>query len=162
MPKIDVDAAPTRAGTLYPSPYDEPCRARVRKMLGDAAGLSQFGVNLLTLPAGAWSAQRHFHSHEDEFVYVLEGEVRLVTDQGSEQLKAGDAAGFKAGDPNGHCLKNLSNAPARILEIGSRLAADSATYPDIDLLAPADGKPATYTHKDGTPYLGIKRRGADD
>jgi uncharacterized cupin superfamily protein len=159
MPKIDIDAAPTLAGTLYPSPYDEPCRARVRKKLGDAAGLSQFGVNLLTLPPGAWSAQRHFHSQEDEFVYVLEGEVTLVTDQGSEQLKAGDAAGFRAGDPNGHCLKNLSGAPARVLEIGSRVTGDAAVYPDIDLLAPAGGKPAIYTHKDGTPYLDIKRRG---
>ncbi len=159
MSKIDRDAAKAVVGTLYPPPYDEPCRARVRQKLGDAAGLTQFGVNLLTLPPGAWSAQRHFHAQEDEFVYVLEGEVTLVTDAGSETLRAGDAAGFKAGDPNGHCLKNLSGAPARVLEIGSRVSGDSATYPDIDLLAPAGGKPAVYTHKDGTAYLDIKRRG---
>jgi uncharacterized cupin superfamily protein len=159
MPKIDLDAAPTLTGTLYPSPHDGPCRARVREKLGDAAGLTQFGVNLLTLPPGAWSAQRHFHSEEDEFVFVLEGEVTLVTDRGSETLRAGDAAGFKAGDPNGHCLKNLSSAAARVLEVGSRVPADAATYPDIDLLAPAFGLPAIYTHKDGTPYVDIKRRG---
>jgi uncharacterized cupin superfamily protein len=161
MPKIDLAAAPRVVGTLYPTPYDDPCRARVRQKLGDAAGLSQFGVNLLTLPPGAWSGQRHFHSHEDEFVIVLEGEVTLVTDQGSETLKAGDAAGFKAGDPNGHCLKNLSNAPAKVLEVGARVPGDSATYPGIELLAPAGGQPAIYTHKDGTPYVGIKRRGSD-
>jgi uncharacterized cupin superfamily protein len=159
MPKIDLDAVATVIGTLYPDPYDVPTRARVRQKLGDAAGLTQFGVNLLTLPPGVWSSQRHFHSQEDEFVYVLEGEVTLVTDQGSETLRAGDAAGFKAGDPNGHCLKNLSTAPARVLEVGSRVKGDSATYPDIDLLAPAGGKPAIFTRKNGTPYLDIKRRG---
>lgn len=161
MPKIDIDAAKTLVGTLYPPPYDVPCRARARRKLGDAAGLTQFGVNLLTLPPGAWSAQRHFHTQEDEFVYVLEGEVTLVTEQGSEVLSAGGAAGFKAGDPNGHCLKNLSSAPARVLEIGSRVASDAAEYPDIDLVAPALGQPAIYTHKDGTPYLDIKRRGPE-
>jgi uncharacterized cupin superfamily protein len=161
MPKIRLESVPTFVGTLYPPPYDEPCRARERQKVGDAAGLTQFGVNVLTLPPGVWSAQRHFHSHEDEFVYVLEGEVTLVTDQGSETLRAGDSAGFKAGDANGHCLKNLSSSPARILEIGSRVTGDSAAYPDIDLSAPAGGKPAVYTHKDGTPYLDIKRRGPD-
>jgi uncharacterized cupin superfamily protein len=162
VPKIDLDAVQTVVGTLYPRPYDEPCRARVRQKLGDAAGLTQFGVNLLTLPPGAWSAQRHFHSHEDELVFVLEGEVTLVSEQGSETLRAGDAAGFRAGDSNGHCLKNLSAAPARVLEIGARVRDDSATYPDIDLLAPAGGKPAVYTHKDGTPYLDLERRGPED
>jgi uncharacterized cupin superfamily protein len=161
MPKIDPDAVRSVVGTLYPSPYDEPCRARVRQKLGDAAGLTQFGINVLTLPPGAWSAQRHFHSHEDELVYVLEGEVVLVTDQGTEVLRAGEAAGFKAGDPNGHCLKNLSTAPAKLLEIGSRVPGDSATYPDIDLHAPSAGKPAIYTHQDGTPYLDLQRRGPD-
>jgi uncharacterized cupin superfamily protein len=159
MPRIRLESVPKAVGTLYPPPYDEPCRARERQRVGDGAGLTQFGVNVLTLPPGAWSAQRHFHSHEDELVYVLEGEVTLVTDQGSELLEAGDAAGFKAGEPNGHCLKNLSNAPCRILEIGSRVREDSATYPDIDLLAPSEGKPAIFTRKDGSPYLDIKRRG---
>ncbi|HEU0155962.1 MAG TPA: cupin domain-containing protein, partial [Stellaceae bacterium] len=143
----------------YPSPYDEPCRARARSKLGDAAGLTQFGVNLLRLPPGAWSSQRHWHSGSDEFVYVLEGEVVLVTDTGEEVLRAGDAAGFPANDPNGHCLQNRSGAEVRVLEIGTRVEGDSGTYSDIDMLAPAGGQPAIYTRKDGTPYANIRRRG---
>ena len=108
--RIDASALTSVVGTLYPSPYDVPCRPRERTKLGDAAGLSQFGVNLLHLPPGAWSSQRHWHTREDEFVYVLFGEVVLVTDGGEEVLRAGDAAGFPAGDTNGHCLQNRSNA----------------------------------------------------
>jgi len=159
--KIDVSAVPSIVGTLYPPPYDAPCRTRVRKKLGDAAGLTQFGVNLLTLPPGAWSAQRHYHTHEDELVFVLEGEVTLVSDAGSERLVAGEAAGFKAGDQDGHCLRNDSSTVAVVLEIGSRVPGDSAHYPDIDLVAPPEGRPAIYTHLDGTPYTDIKRRGPD-
>jgi uncharacterized cupin superfamily protein len=162
MPKrIDVLALPPIIGTLYPSPFDGPCRARERKKLGDAAGLTQFGVNLLTLPAGAWSSQRHFHTASDEFVYVLRGEVTLVTNDGAEVLVAGDAAGFVAGDENGHCLQNRTNDVALVLEIGTRVASDSALYPDIDLLAPPDAKPAVYTRRDGTPYTNIERRGPE-
>jgi uncharacterized cupin superfamily protein len=94
--RIDVESLQAFIGTLYPPPYDEPCRARERTRLGDPAGLTQFGVNLLRLPPGAWSSQRHWHTGEDEFVYVLSGEVVLVTDQGEEILSAGDAAGFSA------------------------------------------------------------------
>src|SRR5260370_12061255 len=97
MPKIDKDAAPQGSGTRYPARFDEPCKRRTWLRLGDAAGLAQFGVNLLRLAPGVWSSQRHWHSHEDEFVYVLEGEVVLVTDKGGETLRAGDCAGFKAG-----------------------------------------------------------------
>src|SRR5262249_7170898 len=143
-------------GTLSPPPYDEPCLTRERKRLGDAAGLTQFGVNLLTLPPGAWSSQRHWHRGEDEFVFVLSGEVTLVTDGGEEVLRAGDAAGFKAGDPNGHCLQNRSSMPARVLEIGPRVAGDFVDYPDIDMIAPAGG--GAYSHRDGTPYEKVDRR----
>ena len=146
-------------GTLYPPPFDEPCRARERSKLGDVFGLTQFGVNLLRLPPGAWSSQRHWHTSSDEFVYVLQGEVTLVTDSGDEVLRAGDAAGFKAGDNNGHCLKNKSAEMAIVLEIGTRVADDAAAYPDIDMLSPAGGKPAIYTRRDGTPYTDIRRRG---
>ncbi len=160
MPKrIDIAALEPFVGTLYPPPFDGPCRARVRTRLGDAAGLTQFGVNLLQLPPGAWSSQRHWHTGSDEFVYVLSGEVVLVTDAGEEVLHAGDAAGFPANDTNGHCLQNRSPADAQVLEIGTRIADDSATYSDIDMLAPAGGKPAIYTHRDGTPYPDIHRRG---
>jgi uncharacterized cupin superfamily protein len=156
--KMDVSAITPATGTLYPPPFDEPCLSRERKRLGDAAGLTQFGVNLLRLPAGAWSAQRHWHTSEDEFIYVVSGEVTLVTDAGAEILHAGDAAGFKAGDQNGHCLQNRSDSEATVLEIGSRRDDDAAYYPDIDLVAPNGGKPAIYTKRDGTPYEGLERR----
>ena len=157
--RIDVAALGPVIGTLYPSPYDEPCRARERRRLGDAAGLTQFGVNLLVLPPGAWSSQRHWHTSEDEFVYVLAGEVTLVTDAGDEILRAGDCAGFKAGEANGHCLQNRGAAPARVLEIGSRITGDGAFYSDIDMVAPPGRKPVPYTHRDGTPYESKGRRG---
>jgi uncharacterized cupin superfamily protein len=159
MPKrIDIAKLAPIVGTLYPPPFDEPCRARERTRLGDVAGLTQYGVNLLRLPPGAWSSQRHWHTGGDEFVYVLAGEVTLVTDAGEELLRAGDAAGFKANDPNGHCLQNRSGGDATVLEIGTRLAEDAAYYSDIDMMAPAGGKPAVYTHRDGTPYQDIRRR----
>jgi uncharacterized cupin superfamily protein len=149
-------------GTLYPSPFDQPCRARERKRLGDEAGLTQFGVNLLSLPPGSWSSQRHWHTASDEFVYVLAGEVVLVTSEGEEILRAGDAAGFKAGDPDGHCLQNRSKAETVILEVGTRVPDDAADYPGLDLVAPAGAQPALYTHRDGTPYPDIRRRGPGD
>jgi uncharacterized cupin superfamily protein len=160
--RIDVAAVPSFIGTLYPPPFDQPCRARQRQKLGDQAGLTQFGVNLLVLPPGVWSSQRHWHTGEDEFIYVLAGEVVLVTDAGDEVLRAGDAAGFKAGDSNGHCLQNRSAAEARVLEVGSRVAGNAAHYPDIDMVAPAGGKPAIYTRRDGTPYTDLRRRGPED
>jgi len=150
MKKIDVAAAPYRKGSDYPSPFDVPCRERVRHALGDAAGLTQFGVNLQRLPPGAWSSQRHWHTAEDEFVWVLEGEVVLVTDAGDEVLIAGDCAGFKAGAADGHHIQNRSNRDALLLEIGSRRPAeDIAEYPGIDLRWSAV---TGDTHRDGTPY----------
>lgn len=151
MPMIAPGQAPRRDGTTYPAPYDAPCQARSRRQLGDAAGLTQFGVNLLHLPSGAWSSQRHHHSAEDEFVWVLEGEVILVTDAGEQVLRAGDCAGFAAGDGDGHHIQNRSGGAATLLEIGSRREAeDSVIYPDIDLIvAPGERR---YRHKDGTPY----------
>jgi uncharacterized cupin superfamily protein len=157
MPKIDLETTPTRFGTGYPPPFDEPCRNRRRWKLGDAAGLSQFGVNLLRLPPGQWSSQRHWHTAEDEFVFVVEGEVVLVTDAGEEVLRAGDSAGFKAGVPDGHHLQNRSDREAVLLEIGSRRPGeDGAEYPDIDLtLRPGE---SGYRHNDGTPYATAKSR----
>ncbi len=159
--RIDASEIPFVVGTLYPSPFDLPCRSRERKKLGDAAGLTQFGVNLLRLPPGAWSGQRHWHTRTDEFIYVLAGEVILVTNDGEETLNAGDAAGFKAGDENGHSLQNRTDNEVLILEIGSRFNDDVGYYSDIDMVAHADGKPAIYTHRDGTPYTGITRRGPE-
>ena len=154
--RIDPATAPVFTGTTYPPPYDEPCRARQRTRLGDAAGLTQFGVNLLRLPPGVWSAQRHWHVGEDEFIYVVSGEVVLVTDSGDEVLSPGDCAGFKAGDENGHCLQNRSNADATVLEIGTRIAGgDTAYYPECDMVARNRG----YTSRDGVPYPKQERRG---
>ncbi|HEX7947962.1 MAG TPA: cupin domain-containing protein, partial [Phenylobacterium sp.] len=119
MPKIDIDKAPTRFGSAYPPPFDAPCANRRRWKLGDAAGLTQFGVNLMRLAPGVWSSQRHWHTAEDEFVWVVSGEVVLVTDEGEEVLRAGDCAGFKAGVANGHQIQNRSDAEAVLLEIGT-------------------------------------------
>lgn len=159
--RIDPANLPEIIGTLYPSPFDKPCRARGRKKLGDVAGLTQFGINLLRLPSGAWSSQRHWHTEQDEFVYVLSGEVVLVTDAGEEILKPGDCAGFKAGDRNGHHLQNRGTVDALVLEIGTRTKSEYSEYPDIDLASDARSG-AVYQHKDGTPYTDLKRRGPDE
>jgi uncharacterized cupin superfamily protein len=150
MPKINPDAAPRTEDSAYPAPFDAPCRGRLRLALGEVAGLTQFGVNMLRLPPGRWSSQRHWHTEEDEFVWVLSGEVVLVTNAGEQLLRAGDCAGFPAGAPDGHHIQNRSEAEAVLLEVGSRRpATDCVDYPDIDLRwSQASGD----THKDGTPY----------
>ncbi|MBS0383392.1 MAG: cupin domain-containing protein [Proteobacteria bacterium] len=152
MPRIDIEALPRRTGCGYPPPFDQPCRGRARRRLGDAGGLTDFGVNLLELQPGAWSSQRHWHSAEDEFVWVLEGAVTLIDDQGEHVMHAGDCAAFARGDGNGHHLVNRSNAVVRCLEVGSRKPdEDASDYPDVDLRIGPGGN-AGYAHKDGTPY----------
>lgn len=155
--RIDIAALTSLIGTLYPPPFDAPCVSRERKRLGDAAGLTQFGVNLLRLPPGVWSSQRHWHTGSDEFVYVVAGEVTLVTDAGEETLHAGDAAGFKADDRDGHCLRNLSSADALVLEIGTRVPPGDEVcyYSDIDMKTDAAGG---YARRDGAPYPRTERR----
>ncbi len=148
MKKIDVERAPVSAGSRYPKPFNAPCQNKVRHRLAVAAGLKHIGVNLLELQPGAWSSQRHWHSHAEEFVYVLEGEVVLVSEGGEETLHAGDCAAFLPGDPDGHHLQNRSGAAARVLEIGSAgLPEDETVYPDVDMKATSSG----YFRKDGTP-----------
>ena len=151
-PALDPATVPPRTGSGYPAPFDRPCRTRRRQALGDALGLDQFGVNLLTLPPGAWSAQRHWHESEDEFVYVLEGSVSLITDAGEQVLTPGLAAGFPAGRRDGHHLVNRSDRPARVLEVGTRSARDRVEYPDIDLAFEAEGDGVRFLHKSGEPY----------
>ena len=148
MPKIDIAQAFERKGSSYPPPFDQPCAERLRKRLGDAAGLTDFGVNLLTLPPGVWSSQRHWHSAEDEFVFVVSGEVVLMTDAGETVMRAGDCAGFPKGHADGHKLVNRSDQPAICLEVGTRTENDVTTYSDIDLVL----GPTGLLHKDGTPY----------
>jgi uncharacterized cupin superfamily protein len=154
MPKVDKLLAPEGSGTRYPAPHDQPCKNRAWRRLGEAAGLTQFGVNLLRLAPGAWSSQRHWHTHEDEFVYVLQGQVVLVTDEGEETLRAADCAGFKAGVRNGHCLQNRTLEDAELLIVGSRNDEDHGEYSDIDMVFTAgrySGK-GTYRRKDGSSY----------
>jgi uncharacterized cupin superfamily protein len=153
MPKIDIAAVPARTGSGYPPPFDAPCADRVRQRLGEAGGLTDFGVNLMRLPPGGWSSQRHWHSHEDEFVWLLEGELILVEDAGETVLRPGDCAAFSKGSGNGHHLVNRSGMTAVYLEVGSRQPEDLTTCSDIDMMsANADGR---FTRKDGTPHQGV-------
>jgi uncharacterized cupin superfamily protein len=152
MPKIDIAKLPVDTRTGYPPPLDRVVIGRERKRLGNAAGLDQFGVNLTTLKPGAASALRHWHEREDELVYMLQGEVVLVEDEGETVLKPGDAAGFKANSPNGHHLVNRASSDAIYLEIGTRSKHETARYPDVDLVAVRDDNGMRYTHKNGEPY----------
>lgn len=152
MPKIDIAKVPVRAGSRYPEPFRAVVAGREWRALGDAAGLTQFGVNLTRLKPGAASALRHWHEAEDELVYILEGELSLIEDGGETVLRAGDAAGFKAGVTDGHHLVNKSHQDALYLEIGTRAERERAYYPDDDLIAESDERGGRYLHKSGQPY----------
>ena len=152
MPKIDVSAMPEIRATGYPPPFNELVAGRFRKRIGNAGGLTQFGVNLCRLEPGSASSQRHWHDEEDELVYMLEGEAVLVEDEGETVLKPGDAATFKAGVPNGHHIVNRSDRDALFLEIGTRLLNGHAHYSEIDMQAAIENGATRYLHKDGTPY----------
>ena len=147
---LDPADLPPKTDSGYPDPYRVRVLPREKRALGDALGLTKIGVNLTTLGPGKESSMRHWHSHEDELIYVLEGELVLRTDQGEQALVAGMCCGFPAGTQNAHQLVNRSDAPARYLEISNRDAADDVEYPDVDLRyrAADDG----YTRKDGTRY----------
>ena len=152
MPKIDIDKIKIDTSTGYPPPFNKAVEGRSRKRLARAAGLTHFGVNICTLKPGAASSQRHWHEKEDELVYVLQGEVVLREDSGEIVLKPGDAAAWKAGVENGHCLINKSNHDAVFIEVGTRVAAERAFYSDIDMMVTRDAKGARYTKKNGEPY----------
>ncbi|MBX7078535.1 MAG: cupin domain-containing protein [Nannocystaceae bacterium] len=153
LPALDPATLSARTGSGYPEPYRSRVLPREKRALGDALGLTKIGVNLTTLPPGKESAMRHWHTREDELVYVLEGEVVLVTDAGEQRLTAGMCAGFAAGSRDGHQLVNRSDRPARYLEISNRDLEDGAEYPDVDLAyrKGPDGR-ALFTHKDGSPF----------
>jgi len=152
MPKIDIANLKVDNSSNYPEPHRQAVLGRFRKRLGNAVGLDQFGVNLTTLKPGAWSSQRHWHETEDELVYMLEGEVVLCEDGGESVLKPGDAAGWKASAPNGHCLINRSDRDAVFLEIGTRSPRERAVYSDIDMKVERDASGPRYLHKSGEPY----------
>lgn len=143
---------PARTTTIYPAPFAAELAGRAKRTLGDVFGLTQFGVNLTELAPGASSALRHWHESEDEFVFVLSGEVTLVDDEGEHVLTPGMCVGFKCAVPNGHKLVNRSSAPASYLEVGTRSEGDRAHYPDADLLAVKENGKYRLTRRDGTPF----------
>jgi uncharacterized cupin superfamily protein len=148
MTRLDLSSIPVVSGTGYPEPFAQVVDGRTRQALGDAGGLTQFGVNLVELQPGAASSQRHWHSHEDEFVMMVSGELVLITDEGETLMRAGDCAAFPAGRPNGHHLVNRGWGPGVFLVVGSRVKEDVALYPDIDLRCEG----GAFQHRDGTPY----------
>jgi uncharacterized cupin superfamily protein len=151
--RIDLEAIEPRVGSGYPPPYNDAVARRERRALGDAAGLTSFGVNLLRLRSGCWSSQRHWHENEDELVFVVSGEVVLVTDGCEERLGAGDAAAFRAGAADAHHLQNRSHRDAFVLEVGNRAAPWVIHYAESDLLLlRAEEGGAGFTHRNGSPY----------
>jgi uncharacterized cupin superfamily protein len=152
VPKIDIAKATVRTKGVYPEPWRAITNGREKVVLGDVAGLTQFGVNLTRLKPGAASALRHWHEAEDEFVYVIEGEITLIDDGGETVLRPGDAAGFKAGVANGHHLVNKSQRDALYLEVGTRAERERAHYPDVDLVGDKDERGFRFSHRSGEPY----------
>ena len=156
MPKLDLAKVPVKTGSIYPEPYASMMQGRSSLRLGEAAGLTQFGVNLVTLESGAVSSLRHWHMAEDEFVMVTEGECVMVTDAGDTVMRAGDCAGFPAGATDGHHFINRSDRTARFLVVGSKARREVATYSDVDLKVEIEGGKARFTYKDGTDWKGVR------
>jgi len=152
MPKIDIDSLPVRTGTGYPGKLAEIVDGRSSRALGDAGGLTQYGVNLVRLAPGAASAQRHWHENEDEFVWMVEGELVLIEDGGETVMRSGDAATFKAGVANGHHLVNRSDKDSVFLVVGTRARPERCHYPDVDLAFADDEGGRRFTRKSGEPY----------
>jgi len=152
MPKIDTTKLKPRESTNYPDAFKHVVKGREKTALGNAADLSQFGVNLTRLKPGAASALRHWHQNEDEFVYILAGELVLIEDEGETVMRPGDCAGFKANVANGHHLVNRTERDALYLEVGTRAPAECAHYPDVDLKFERDETGARILHKNGEPY----------
>ena len=152
MPKVDISQAVVRTVAAYPGGLHKGTEDRTKTMLGDVCGLTQFGVNLTRLKPGAMSAHRHWHEQEDEFVYVVEGEVTLIENDGETLLRAGDCAGWKAGVANAHCLVNKSNADVVFIEIGTRAPTEQAHYPDVDLHMKKDEGGVRFTRQNGEAY----------
>lgn len=151
MPVIDQKSVPLQTGSSYPEPYNRQMVGRSSKWLGKAAGLTQFGANLVILAPGAMSSQRHWHLREDEFLVMTKGELVLVEDQGETVMRPGDCAAFPAGVPNGHHLVNRSDAEAQFVVVGSDYPNEVCTYSDIDMMVTGNGDASHFTHKDGSP-----------
>jgi uncharacterized cupin superfamily protein len=154
MPKIDLATVPLKTGSIYPEPYASMMAGRTSLRLGQAGGLTQFGVNIVILQPGATSSLRHWHRSEDEFVMILDGECVMHQDAGETLMRPGDCAAFPAGDTDGHCFENRTDREARFLVVGTKAPAEVATYSDVDMVVHVEGAAARFTYKDGTPWNG--------
>ena len=154
MPKLDLTSVPVKTGSIYPEPYASMMAGRSSLRLGDAGGLTQFGVNLVTLAPGALSSLRHWHRHEDEFVMVTSGECVLVQDGGETVMRVGDCAAFPADNPDGHQFINRTDQPAAFLVVGTKAREEVATYSDVDMQVHMAAGKARFTHKDGADWTG--------
>jgi len=152
MPVIDPSRVPVKTGSIYPEPYAAMMQGRSSLRLGEAGGLTQFGVNLVSLEPGAMSSLRHWHHNEDEFVMVTMGECTLVQDEGETVMRPGDCAAFPAGNPNGHHFLNRTDRLARFLVVGTKAAKEVGIYSDFDLMVTIEAGRAEFTYKDGTPF----------
>ncbi|WP_421785646.1 cupin domain-containing protein [Hyphobacterium sp.] len=152
MPKLDLASIPSTSGSSYPPQFARLMSGRHTQRLAEAGGLTQFGVNLVTLAPGGLSSMRHWHRDEDEFVIVTDGVCTLVEDAGETELQRGDCAAFPANIPNGHHIVNRTDAPASFLVVGTNSPTELATYSDIDMIVQCDGDTAEFRHKDGRPY----------
>ncbi|MGQ0567718.1 MAG: cupin domain-containing protein [Gemmobacter sp.] len=157
MPKLDLTRVPVKTVSIYPEPYASMMKGRSSLRLGEAGGLTQFGVNLVTLDPGGMSSLRHWHQHEDEFVWIVEGECILVQDEGETVMRPGDCAAFPAGSTNGHHFLNRTDRPTRFMVVGTKAPREVAVYSDVDLmveLTPGERGRAAFTYKDGTEWKG--------
>src|SRR4029450_9348554 len=154
MPRIDIGRVPAQQIASYPKEFAQVISGREKQRIGDAVGLTHFGVNITRIKAGSASALRHWHEREDEFVYMLEGELVLCENDGETVLKAGDAAGFKAGSGVAHCLVNRTERDAIYLEVGTRAESERVHYPDVDFMMERDASGRRYFRKSGEPIEG--------
>lgn len=151
-PAMDPASITARTGSSYPKQFRRQVAGRRKREIGNVLGLTHYGVNLVELEPGAWSAQRHWHSAEDEFVYVVSGELTLVSNAGRQRLGPGMVAGFPAGVADGHHLVNESEQTAVYLEVGDRSDRDEVRYPDIDMVLTSQSEGRVFRHSDGRPY----------
>ena len=151
MPKIDIAKIPAQQIASYPNEFAPVIAGREKQKISDAVGLTQFGVNITRIKAGSASALRHAHQAEDEFIYILEGELVLAENDGETVLKPGDAAGFKAGSGIAHCLINRSDRDAVYLEVGTRAKSERVHYPDVDFVMERDEHSRRWFRKSGEP-----------
>jgi uncharacterized cupin superfamily protein len=151
MPKIDLSKIPSQPIPSYPKEFAQVIEGREKQKLGDAVGLTQFGVNITRIKAHSASALRHWHEQEDEFIYMLEGELVLKENDGEAVLKAGDCAGFKAGSGIAHCLINRTDRDAVYLEVGTRAKSERVHYPDVDFMMERDDISRRWFRRSGEP-----------